>query len=262
MSRQEQKEYELNRNVEALSQKTPWAFFDIDGTLVEGFAIFSFAEYLSARGFFRQGSWEEMQVDFEVYRASDRGEESYRKFAIDLVDHYAQGLRRQAVREIENQSKMFFEEVRGGRLKEYRLFEYTEKLVKLMSGIGKTVAISGSPFESLLPLKKFLGFDELRATTLEITNGCFSGGAVLNLAIDTAKNSIVREYLDKMDVKRSFAFGDSPHDLPILEAVAHPFVLGNNQNLQRIGKERGWFVLSDSDEIVSTVRDQVKLLFE
>lgn len=263
MLRQEQKEYELNRNLEVFSQKVPLAFFDIDGTLAEGFAIFSFAEYLSARGLFRQGSWEEMQVDFEVYRAGDRGEKSYRKFAIGLVNHYAQGLKRQTVEEIENQSEMFFKEVQGGRLEKYKLFEYTEELVELMRGIGKTVAVSGSPVEPLLPLKRFLSFDELRATTLRIANGYFTGQVANNLAIGVAKNKVVGEYLkDGIDIERSFAFGDSLHDVPILEAVGNPFVLGSNEGLQELGRSRGWFVISDGDEIIEVVKNQINLLFD
>lgn len=262
MLRQKRREYELNRNIEILSQKTPIAFFDIDGTLAEGFAIFSFAEYLADRGSFKLKLWKQMQADFEIYKVSVKGEKSYRKFAIDLVDHYARGLKGQRLGQIKRKGELFFKEVRAKKLEGYRLFEYTEELVRLMRGIGKTIAISGSPIESLLPLKESLSFDEIRATTLEAEDDCFTGGVLLNLAIDTAKKRVVGEYLDKMDIECSFAFGDSPHDLPILEAVANPFVLGNNQNLQRIGRERGWFVVSDGGEIINKVKNQVELLFE
>ena len=89
-----------------------------------------------------------------------------------------------------------------------------------------------------------------------------TGKVILNLAIDSAKSRIVGEYLERMDLARSFAFGDSPHDLPILEAVANPFVLGNNQSLRQIGEEREWFVLADSDGVIDGVRNRISLLFE
>jgi phosphoserine phosphatase len=130
-----------------------------------------------------------------------------------------------------------------------------------MKKVGITIAISGSPLESLLPLKQRLSFDELRATTLEANGGVYTGRAVLNLAIDTAKREVVKGYLSDIDETRSFAFGDSVHDLPILEAVANPFVLGNNSELQAIGRGRGWVVASDEKEVFKKAQERIELVF-
>ena len=52
-----------------------------------------------------------------------------------------------------------------------------------------------------------------------------------------------------------------PHDLPILEAVGNPFVLGKNQNLQRIGRNRGWSVITNESLVIKTVEEQIEKLF-
>ena len=130
-----------------------------------------------------------------------------------------------------------------------------------MRKAGLTIAISGSPLESLLPLKQRLSFDELRTTTLEASEGVYTGGVTLNLAVDTAKRKVVEEYLTDIDRARSFAFGDSIHDLPILEAVGNPVVLGNNSALQAIGRERCWIVADNEREVLEQVRGRLKLVF-
>lgn len=261
MSKQERLVHELFRREEQTPIFVPKAFFDIDGTLTEGFTIVSFAEFLSGRGLFNLSSWVEMQADFKTYGSSNKGKNDYELFARRLVDHYAQGLAGRSVLNTREEGQSFFNKVERGEIKGYKLFQFAEELVLAMRRVGITIAISGSPLESLLPLKQRLSFDELRATTLEVYGGVYTGRVASNLAIDTAKAEVVKGYLSDIDRSRSFAFGDSVHDLPILEAVANPFVLGNNSGLQAIGRERGWIVASDEKEVFKKVQERIELVF-
>lgn len=263
MSIPEQKVSELSRDIEVLPQKEPLMFFDIDGTLAEGLTIVSFAEYLENQRIFGYSCWRQMQADLFFYQMSDKGKEAYRKFAVALVRHYALGLRGQTVGEVEIQAESFFSQAQKGKVRGYRILDYAQELVRLVKRMGRTIAISGSPVEPLLPLKRFLSLDELRATRVEVADGHFTGEVVNNLAVDVAKRQVVGEYLrGGVAVSRSFAFGDSLHDVPILEAVGNPFVLGSNKGLQELGKSRGWFVISDGSEIIKAVKNQMSLLFD
>lgn len=261
MLRREQVVPELFRREEQAPVFVPKSFFDIDGTLTEGFTIVSFAEFLSGHGQFNLSLWGEMQADFRTYGSSSKGRTDYELFARRLVNHYAQGLAGRSVLNTQEEGQRFFDKVEQGEIRGYRLCLFTEELASVMRRAGLTIAISGSPLESLLPLKQRLSFDELRATTLEVDGGVYTGRVVLNLAIDTAKSEVVNEYLTDIDRTRSFAFGDSVHDLPILEAVANPFVLGNNSALQAIGRERGWTVADNEKEVLGQVQRRLKLVF-
>lgn len=241
MSKQEQKESELR------PEKPAYGFFDIDGTLTEGLTILSFAEFLQGKGCFLGSSWREIQRDFEVYGQSDKGLDAYRKFAINLVDHYADGLAGQRISFIDRQSEAFFEKALRGEVRGYKILHFSRDLVRAVGSHSKTIAISGSPTESLLPLKGYLGFDELRATTLETRDGIYTGRVSLNLAIDSSKEKVLGEYLrEGIDFNHSFAFGDSPHDLPLLEAVGNPFVLGSNSTLHNIASKRGYGLFGEN----------------
>ncbi len=254
MSKQEQKELGLKK-----PEKSVYGFFDIDGTLTEGFTIVSFAEFLAGNGFFAGSSWAKMQNDLKTYGTSAKDDLAYRKFAIDLVDHYAEGLAGQGQDGVALQSEKFFKQAILGQIKGYKVLPFSKNLVDVIGLRAITIAISGSPLESLIPLKRYLGFQELRATTLEKRNGVFTGSVLVNLAIDAAKEQVLSEYLElNIDTQNSFAFGDSPHDLPLLGAVGNPFVLGNNLVLRQIAEERGYELLLQGDRVVENVSKRFK----
>ena len=45
------------------------------------------------------------------------------------------------------------------------------------------------------------------------------------------------------DLSRSYAYSDSVTDVPLLEAVGHPFAVNPDRGLRRAAAERGWPVL-------------------
>ncbi|HKC04693.1 MAG TPA: haloacid dehalogenase-like hydrolase [Patescibacteria group bacterium] len=254
MSKQEQKESELRK-----PEKPVYGFFDIDGTLTEGFTIISFAEFLTDKGFFDRTSWEEIQDDLKSYGKSTKDDTAYRKFALDLVNHYAKGMAGQRVDEINLQSEKFFDEAILGQIKGYSILPFSKDLVQTVGLQANTVAISGSPLESLAPLTKYLGFQELRATTIEVNAGVYTGIVLVNLAIDSAKQQVLSEYLNlDIDTENSFAFGDSPHDLPLLQAVGNPFAMGNNSALLNVARERGYEISPHGERIVEYVSRKFK----
>ena len=82
-----------------------------------------------------------------------------------------------------------------GQIASYKIFPFSRYLVSNFNKLGRSIAISGSPYESLVPLIKYLGFDELKATALETKDDCYTGGVLLNLAIGSAKSDIIEEVI-------------------------------------------------------------------
>jgi phosphoserine phosphatase len=252
----------LNNTLTLGKRNKSLAFFDIDGTLTEGFTIFSFAEFLTKKGCFHPSCLDLMQHDRATYQGSRKGEQDYHEFAVKWVDHYAQGLKDQRADYIRSLSPSFLESALQNQIADYRIHGFATLLVEMINPFATTIAISGSPLESLLSLTAYLGFQEVNSTRIGIEQGCYNGQVDLNLAISESKRQLVSSYLvDEINGATSFAFGDSVQDVPILEVVGNAFVMGGNPELQNIGRQRGWFVSSGGDDIVSVVKDRIALLF-
>ncbi len=235
---------------------------DIDGTLTKGLTISSFAEYLDNNGSFNPSSWNQMQEDFSRYRVSDHGHAAYKQFAIDLVIHYAEGLRSHKVSDIQVMADKFFTSVQRNEVPDYRVYPFSPQLVHMMNRIGTTIAVSGSPVESLGPLKGILNLGDLRATVIGQRDGIYTGTVNVNLALDSEKKKVVRKYItEETDLARSFAFGDTMHDLPLLEAVGNSFVVGDNSHLLAVARRRGWSIINP-DNAIGQVAERIDQVFK
>lgn len=126
-----------------------------------------------------------------------------------------------------------------------------------MNSQGKTIAISGAPKEAFTPLAKMLGIDETYLLEAEVENGIYTGRTKTNMALDTEKTRIIAQIKQSgFNASQSFAFGDSEHDLPILEAVSNPFAVSPNEELSRIAAQRGWPIVT-ADNIIREVKARV-----
>lgn len=238
------------------------AFFDIDGTLTDGFTIVSFAGFLFHKGCFNPSSLDLIEHDTALYLGSKRGEGDYFEFVVNLVDHYAQGLKGQEVDYIRSLSSSFLETALHNQISGYKIHGFAPLLVEMINPVATTIAISGSTEESLIALTAYLGFQEINSTLISKKQGRYTGKVDRNLAISGSKRQLVNTYLaGGVNLEKSFAFGDSVQDVPILEVVGNPFVMGGNPELQNIGRQRGWFVTSPGDDIVSIVKNRITVLF-
>lgn len=255
------------RQIEALGPEQPISLFDIDGTLTTGdssFTIFTFAKYLANQGLMDQEGWGAMQVDFDKYKNSESSKEDYKEFALNLVSHYAQGLKGRKLVDITTKAVDFLNDAIAGRIDGYQISNFSSGLVDIMNRHTITIAASGSPEESLTPLIQHLGISHLEATQLEVVDGVFTGNVIVNMAIDSSKGDIV-EQLEKQgyDKEKSFAFGDSPHDKPLLGAVneLNAFGVGHNLELESMAKDNSWQVLKKPEEVIPAVRARVIEVF-
>ena len=241
----------------------PISLFDVDGTLTDGFAIVSFAEYLNSNGEFSDANLTAVLADFAAYKTSDKSSGVYHAFAEQIVDHYAEGLAGSEVMHIQDLAEGFFDKVVAGEIQHYTLFPFTNELLQIMNQFGPTIAISGSPIDALRPLKKHVGMADVYGTTFQNMGGVYTGEIDTNLAVGTAKKDQVGSLIGSgnFDLSRSFAFGDSMPDVPLLAAVKNPFVLGTNKELREEGRLRGWNVVDDPSRVLEMVRAKVEQVF-
>jgi HAD superfamily hydrolase (TIGR01490 family) len=80
------------------------------------------------------------------------------------------------------------------------------------------------------------------ATRLTLRNGVLTGRIEGELLIGGAKARAVRNYAQshRIDLRCSYAYGDSERDADMLAATGHPITVNAEAGLRRIARERGW----------------------
>jgi HAD superfamily hydrolase (TIGR01490 family) len=86
------------------------------------------------------------------------------------------------------------------------------------------------------------GHIEVIATELEVRGGYWTGRLAGEHMSGNAKSRAVRTLAQQrgLRLELSYAYGDQITDLPMLEAVGHPFAVNPAERLRRIARKRGW----------------------
>lgn len=106
------------------------------------------------------------------------------------------------------------------------------------------VVISSSGTEVIEPICELLGADIAIGTQVAIEDGKYTG-EILFYAYGDAKADAMRALAEDKgyDLADCYAYSDSITDLPMLEAVGHPFATNPDKELRQIASERVWPVL-------------------
>ena len=227
-------------------------FFDIDGTLINGQIIFEFPRFLEKKGLFGNKylfrileTIVEYEVNFISYRDAGR----------KILDIYAKALCGLEKAIIEKEARIFMKEhIR-------KKYDYTDSLVKLLKKDMVLVALSASPVEVVEAVRKYIPFDYVFGTELETKDGVYTGNIWENLLDVGSKRrmqALISKRLD-IDLKKSFAFGDSDADAEYLGTVGCPVVLNPNHYLKVFAGKNKWPVFSKNDDIVGETRKMLRI---
>jgi HAD superfamily hydrolase (TIGR01490 family) len=106
------------------------------------------------------------------------------------------------------------------------------------------VIVSASGSEVVGPVGELLGVHDVIATRLVERDGRYTG-EVDFYAYGPHKATAMRRLAEERgyDLDACFAYSDSETDVPMLEAVGHPFAVNPDKALRRIAVEREWPVL-------------------
>ncbi|MEU8541113.1 HAD-IB family hydrolase [Streptomyces sp. NPDC048717] len=126
------------------------------------------------------------------------------------------------------------------------IYDEAASLIEEHHAAGRDVVIvSTSGAEVVEPIGDMLGADRVVATRMVVgEDGCFTG-EVEYYAYGPTKAEAVRELAasEGYDLARCYAYSDSATDLPMLEAVGHPFAVNPDRALRREATAREWPVL-------------------
>lgn len=209
------------------------AFFDFDGTIIQGYSA----------GLLYQQRYRRLEVGLgETLRllAFTQGEPDEQQF---------EQLTTEAIRGWAGKDQAFLDDVatrlyRGGIARS--LFHEAWRLVKAHQRQGHTVVIASSATTvQITPLATALGVTDVLCTRLEMARGVATGRLQGRTLWGAGKEAAVREFADSrgIDLTRSYAYGNGDEDIPYLSAAGHPVAVNPQPKLLAHAGRHTWPVV-------------------
>jgi putative phosphoserine phosphatase/1-acylglycerol-3-phosphate O-acyltransferase len=207
------------------------AFFDFDGTLIDGY---------SARVFYEDQIRRFEMTPMDLARSALAGMEmAVRKADVSKLMRLAvanwAGHREEEVGELFE--RLFRTRIAG------MVYPEARELVKAHRQKGHTVALASSATRYQIdPLARDLEVEDILCSEVEVVKGYFSGFLDGEVLWGMAKARAVKEFAGARGVKlkRSFAYANGDEDVPFLETVGNPRPLNAQKGLARVAREHGW----------------------
>jgi putative phosphoserine phosphatase/1-acylglycerol-3-phosphate O-acyltransferase len=207
------------------------AFFDFDGTLIDGYSARVFYEDQIRRFELSPGQLARSALaglDMAV-RGSDVSQ--LMKLA---VGNWA-GHREEEVRELF--ARLFKERIAG------MVYPEARELVDAHRKAGHTVALASSATRyQLAALADDLAVNNVLCSEVEVTKGYFTGFIAGEVLWGEAKARAVQKFAQRegVELEQSFAYANGDEDVPFLETVGNPRPLNPQDGLGRVAAERDW----------------------
>jgi HAD superfamily hydrolase (TIGR01490 family) len=193
------------------------AFFDVDNTLLKGSTLFFLGRGMYQRGFFTRKDISAFVLANIRYRLTGKeNKEEIARFqnaATDFIKGYN-------VIEIEKIGQEIYEEYVSPAIWQGTVELAREHLAK----DEEVWLVTATPLDMANLMAKRLGLTGALGTKAEIENGVYTGKIIGNILHGREKVAAIKElsFERSFDLKDCYAYSDSHHDIPLLEAVGNP----------------------------------------
>jgi len=207
------------------------AFFDFDGTLIDG---------ASALAFYRH-RLRHFEIDpVELARTllvGWRGVATQEQFADVLALSLAAWTGRSEDDLAELGERLFRQDIAG------TLFPEAWRLVAAHLKQGHTVVITSSATRfQVAPLARELGVEHIVCTEVETEDGMLTGRSLGPVPFGAGKAAAARRFAagHGIDLTSSYAYSNGAEDVPLLQAVGQPQVVNPDSGLAAAATDAGW----------------------
>ena len=213
------------------------AFFDLDKTIIAKSSTLAFSRPLSKAGLISR-------------RALLRSAYAQLVFTMNGVDHDT--LERMRAYLSQLCAGWDVEQVRAvvaetlHELIDPMVFDEAAALIEEHHAAGRDVVIvSTSGADVVEPIGEMLGAEHTIGTRMVVEDGRYTG-EIAYYAYGPAKAEAIRELAAARgyDLAQSYAYSDSVTDVPMLEAVGHPFAVNPDKGMRKVALDRGWPMLT------------------
>ena len=211
------------------------AFFDLDGTLVQGYTAGTFYSEWVRRGQLAPGDLAKMLISAIDGSALGGDPKKITGGALSALKG------RNADEQIEMGERLFVQKIAGTIRPEAR------QLVRAHLRKGHTVAVASAATRAQIePLARDLGISEVLCTELGVADGIFTGESPTGILWGEGKASAVRKYArtKQLDLRASHAYANGQEDIAFLASVGHPNALNPHPALRQAAADYGWPVLN------------------
>ncbi len=211
------------------------AFFDVDNTILRGSSLFFLGRGMYQRGFFSKRDISAFVLANLRYRLTGTEDpkeiEKFQNAACEFIGGH-------------NVNEILI--IGGEVYDEYvspALWQGTIEIANQHLAQGEEVwLVTAAPEDMAHLIAQRLGFTGAIGTKAEAINGTYTGKMIGKLLHGKEKavaiNSLARE--NGIDLTHSYAYSDSHHDIPLLEAVGNPRAINPDTLLQIRAIRDGW----------------------
>lgn len=207
------------------------AFFDFDGTLINGYSALAFFKYRLRHG--EISPKEIVKSIAESLAVEHRGRE-----VDELMRIGVQGQAGRSVAEVESWARNIF----ARRIAE-TIYTDSRSLIEAHQRRGHTVVIASSATRPQVEATADdLGIDDIICTELGVDDGSYNGELASPIRWGENKSAAVAEYAQThgLNLAASFAYSNGIEDVPFLSLAGEPCALNPDEELAVVARERGW----------------------
>jgi len=217
------------------------AIFDMDDTLVDGDSSNLWLRYQVAHGL---APADMLPYEAELLRAYYAGELAME----DYMDYTLTPLRGLTHAEVKHWVDRFIEAVIVPRI-----FPQAWRQLELHRQRGDRLLVISATGEHLVgPIAQRLGVEDAIGIQLEMEEGAYSGQTCSVLSYREGKVSRLHDWLELHGetLDGSYGYSDSLNDIPLLQAVEHPYVVNPDATLRKEAIRKQWVELTWQRELV------------
>ena len=211
------------------------AFFDYDGTVIDGYSAATFYRHRLRR--LQVGPAEVVQLLLLGLRGLEDEEDFGRLLTLGFA-----GWAGHSEAELMALGDTLFSESIAGTL-----YPEAWQLVDAHRQRGHTVVLATSATRfQVAPAARALGVQHILCTEVEVVDGQLTGATVGDPLWRSGKAAAVRAFArgHGIDRRSSFAYSNGDEDVPFLQSVARPTAVNPQSELTAEAVERGWPVLA------------------
>ncbi len=211
------------------------AFFDLDGTLVDGFTA---AVHVGDRIRRRQAGMGELLGVFEAALRYRFGRLEFEHLIVRAAGY----LRGESLAELDDLGeRLFVERVAA------RLYSHMYEIVQAHQERGHTVVLSSSALSiQALPVARFLGISNVQCNRFEVDgHGLLTGEIVKPIVWGPTKAAAVQQFCcaNNVAVQGSYFYADGDEDAATMSVVGYPRPVNPRSGLAAAAAAHGWPVM-------------------
>jgi len=208
------------------------AFFDFDGTLIDGYSAGAFFKSRLKHG--------EVGIKELVASVNEAVNVERRGHSIDeLMRMGVQAQAGERAADVNKWARTIF----AKRIARHAVPEARE-LIEAHQDMGHTIVVASSATTPQIEATADdLGIPNIICTEVEIDeDGFMTGNLASPIRWGQGKAQGVLEFAEQWDIKLadSFSYSNGAEDIPFLETTGHPVALNPDKKLVKIAKDKGW----------------------